>query len=120
MLLLPSTLWFVLGDTIVIAVAMGLHLKASSTIMPTINRRFITATSLLTFPDSGRSWGQDRAFGRLAQRQTLLAVGQQAVETGSRVRPDVEMCLFGRSQAQLAMLVGLIWQVHGMLGDGCL
>ena len=103
LLLLPSTLWFVLGDTIVIAVAMGLHLKASSTIMLTINRRFITATSLLTFPDSGWSWGQDRAFGRLAQRQTLLAVGQQAVETGSRVRPDVKTCLFGRIQAQLAM-----------------
>jgi len=38
---LPSTLVF---DTIVTAVALELHPKASSTAMPTIKRRFITVT----------------------------------------------------------------------------
>jgi hypothetical protein len=41
---LPSTLVFALGDTIVTAVALELHAKASSTAMPTIKRRFITVT----------------------------------------------------------------------------
>jgi len=73
---LPSALAFALGNTIVIAVAVESHPKASGTMMLTIKRRFITATRLIWHsPDSGWLWGQDRASGRLAQRQTVLSVG---------------------------------------------
>src|SRR5271166_6483172 len=45
---------------------------------------------------------QDRPFGRLGQRQIALRVGQETVETASRLRRGVETRCFACTKAHLA------------------
>src|SRR5215831_1810146 len=45
---------------------------------------------------------QDRPFGRLGQRQIALRVGQETIETASRLRRDVETRCFACTKAHLA------------------
>src|SRR5260370_39189359 len=45
---------------------------------------------------------QDRPFGRLGQRQIALRVGQETIETASRLRRDVETRCFACTKVHLA------------------